>query len=145
MFAYGTQESEKHTFYQMRYRFVLLIIFLIPCSCLGQSTVTVQGRILDASNGKPIPYAHIGIPTEHVGTASKQNGTFRLDLNQKYRNDTLQVSAIGYHTKKFSLSSISSFDSVTFRLQPKTYQMKSVTVTDAEPETEWIGKKYAQF
>ncbi|WP_445666273.1 carboxypeptidase-like regulatory domain-containing protein [Fodinibius sp. AD559] len=103
--------------------------------------ITVQGSILDAENGEPISYAHIRIPAKYLGTASGLNGAFKLNISQDHKKDTLQVSAIGYHTEKFALSSISNSSPVKLRLQPKTYQMKSITVTDAEPETKWIGKK----
>lgn len=124
----------------MKYYLFLLISFL-PNFCFGQSEITVEGSILDAENGEPISYAHIGIPAEHIGTASGLNGIFRLTFSRDHKKDTLQVSAIGYHTKKISLSSIVGSKPVNLRLQPKTYQMKSITVTDAEPETKWIGKK----
>lgn len=124
----------------MRYYLALLFLLIIPIFCFGQSQLTVDGRILDAENDTAIPYAHIGIQAEHVGTASTQDGTFTLELDQKYRNDTLQVSAIGYKTKRIPLSSVLDSDS-KLKLQPKTYQMGTITVTDKRPETKWIGKK----
>lgn len=124
----------------MKYYLFLLISFL-PYYCFGQSEITVEGSILNAENNKPIPYAHIGIPAKQIGTASGSNGIFRLTVSQGHKEDTLQISAIGYHTKKKPLSSILDSKPVKLWLQPKTYQMKSVTVTNAESETKWIGKK----
>lgn len=124
----------------MKYYLLLLVAFLLPCFCFGQSTIIVQGSILDAEEGGPISHAHIGIPAEHIGTSTTQDGTFRLELNQKYEGDTLQVSAIGYHTKQFPLSMVLDSNS-TLKLQPKIYQMESITITDSQPETKWIGKK----
>ncbi|MDZ7773195.1 MAG: carboxypeptidase-like regulatory domain-containing protein [Balneolaceae bacterium] len=124
----------------MKYYLPLLFLLIIPVFCFGQSKLIVEGIILDAESDKAIPYAHVGIQAEHVGTASIQDGTFTLELDQKYRDDTLQVSAIGYQTEKYLLSSVLESNS-PLRLQPKTYQMKEITVTDNRPETKWIGKK----
>ena len=119
----------------------LLLTFCLPYFCFGQSGMTLKGSILDAENNKPISYAHIGIPSDYIGTVSGLNGTFKLILPQSYRQDTLHVSAIGYHTKQIPMSSILNSKSFKIRLQPKTYQMKLIMITHAEPEIKWIGKK----
>jgi hypothetical protein len=124
----------------MKYYLALLFLLTIPIYCFGQSQFTVEGCILDSENDEPISYAHIGIPAEHVGTASTQDGTFALELDQKYCDDTLHVSAIGYKTKQIPLSSILDSNS-PLKLQPRTYQMKTITVSGRKPETKWIGKK----
>lgn len=124
----------------MKYYLALLFLLTIPIYCFGQSELTVEGSILDAENDEPIPYAHIGIPAEHVGTASTQEGTFALELDHKCRDDTLQVTAIGYQTKQIPLSFVLDANS-PLKLQPKTYQMKTITVSGRQPETKWIGKK----
>ncbi|MDZ7756504.1 carboxypeptidase-like regulatory domain-containing protein [Rhodohalobacter sp.] len=120
---------------------LILKVLLISGTCLGQNSFSIQGKIIDADTKKEIAYANIGIPAEHIGTASQKDGSFKFELSNEFKNETLQISAIGYHTKEVPVSNLIETKDTVLNLSPKIYQMDHVTVTDKKGKSRWIGKK----
>lgn len=121
-------------------KYTIILLLLLPNLCLGQDSVTIEGKVLDAENREPISYANIGFPSVNIGTASQRDGTFKLKLPKDLKDDSLQISAIGYNTDKVHVSTFLDNERVRFKLTPKTYQLESITVTDRK-KSKWIGKK----
>ena len=69
----------------------------------SQTEITLKEKITDGEKEKPIPYASIGIPSKYTGSVSGPEGDFVLTLSPEHLTDTLQFTAIGYHTKKYQL------------------------------------------
>jgi len=69
-------------------KFILLLFFSIPQLLFGQ--FTINGKIVDATNNKAIPYANIWIKNVNIGTTSSENGVFSLTTNKSggIMNDT---------------------------------------------------------
>lgn len=124
----------------MRYFAILLFLGFFPEISLGQDSFILEGEVIDAESRKPVVFASIGFPTKHIGTASRGDGTFRLKVSEVVAEDSLQVSAIGYQTKKFHVSTFLDKEQVRLQLDPKTYQMEAITVTN-RTRSAWIGKK----
>lgn len=122
---------------------IILIIFLFQSTSVAQSSIKIKGTIVDANSKNSIPLASIGIPAKRIGTASRKDGSFSLDLSQEQQKDTLQISAIGYQTKNYPIISLSSNHDITIHLAPKIYQMESIKVTDRKQKTKWVGKKFS--
>ena len=80
----------------MSVRLVILFALLL-CSYVGSAQHVVEGVVQDL-NGKPIPYATIGIPDKNVGTYSFENGFFSLKIPEDYLQDSLMFSCIGFET-----------------------------------------------
>ena len=59
----------------------------------------VSGRALDKETGEPIPFANVFIPELMIGDISQNDGSFSI-LNISTRSCTLNISYIGYETKK---------------------------------------------
>ncbi|WP_369750971.1 hypothetical protein [Pontibacter sp. BAB1700] len=62
----------------------------------------------------------MGIKKKNLGTASRPDGSFTLNLKEEYRHDTLTFSAIGYHELSLPISSILSGGLTAFELSEKT-------------------------
>lgn len=120
--------------------FTIIILFLLQSISIAQSTIKFEGTVIDADSKKPIPLASIGLPKLNIGTASRMDGSFLLNLSREFKKDTLQISAVGYHTKKYPIHSFEDDNNITVYLVPRTYQMDEITVTDRERKTKWIGK-----
>lgn len=83
--------------------FSSLWILFFQISLMGQSNpITIEGKILDINDGKPIPYATIMVndnTTDQMitGTSTEEDGSFRVQTpNDDFR---LQISFMGYETK----------------------------------------------
>ena len=80
----------------MRFYFPAILLL---CSVLNASeTMTLTGRILDATTLEPIPYVNIYIKGAEIGSASNFDGYFLFKCPAEYRQDTLVVSHVGYQS-----------------------------------------------
>nr|WP_297788916.1 carboxypeptidase-like regulatory domain-containing protein [uncultured Allomuricauda sp.] len=64
----------------------------------------IKGVVLDAETGNPIPFVNIGVLSHNVGTVTDEDGTFHMLMeNNVPSNESVQISSIGYTTKKIPL------------------------------------------
>jgi hypothetical protein len=109
---------------------------------LAQSNFVIEGQVVNQETDAPIAYANVGIPGKYIGVATDEVGFFTLELPAGTESDTLQISAIGFTTKRLPVAGFKEQNNQTVAIQPKTYELNSITVTDKKNlETEWIGKK----
>ena len=85
----------------MRY---ILIIILISIKSLFAQTIT--GKIITADDKQPAPFATILIEGKGFGTATDENGKFRLTIPQQYENEKLTISFLGYTKKRILISAL---------------------------------------
>lgn len=65
----------------------------------AQATTQAQllgGRVLDAKNGQPVPYASLWLLGKHNWALANARGHFNLAALEKYAADTLLVECLGY-------------------------------------------------
>lgn len=71
-----------------------LLLFIISINLIAQKRI--YGLITDSGSKSPIQFVNIGIINTTVGTASFEDGTFEIDIPDKYVGKRLRFSAIGY-------------------------------------------------
>ena len=94
----------------------------------------VRGTVIDTRKDDPIPYCNIGILGKAVGTMSNQNGQFILKVPEKYLNDTLSFSCIGYEVEFTPIDTIHSETPFIISLKKKTYQLKPIDIVRYDPK-----------
>ena len=83
----------------MKIRFILfLCIFFITKNSHAQNHFTLKGTVIDKETKEPLAFAHIGIPSKGIGTATSDHGEFSLKIPRKFLDEELTVSFIGYET-----------------------------------------------
>jgi len=87
-------------------------IYLFLCVCLPvvvyaqtDSTVWINGKVIDSSSGKPVPYANIASYSQHLMYAADSTGSFYIQLPFK---DSVKVVVLGYTSKVFRIDSVSN-------------------------------------
>ena len=80
--------------------------------------VLIKGKVLDEKSRTPLPYAHVGIPEQGIGTTTGSNGTFSLKIPRRYADSDLQVSYIGYSNFKQSLERITTPTTIYMKQTP---------------------------
>ncbi len=90
---------------------------------------TIQGKVVDAENGDPIAYVHIGISGYNKGSISRDDGLFSIDISGIDPNEKLWFSILGYKIHGIPLTELKEGKFLAIQLIPKVYELKNVDVT----------------
>jgi hypothetical protein len=110
----------------------MLQFFCFCCLWLLASTVPVsaqlrvQGVVFDEKTNQPLAYVNIGIPGEAVGTLSNPDGSFVMLIPDRYKNDSLLISHVGYSPHKVALLDLNYMARID--MVPKAIQLPTVDV-----------------
>src|ERR1700748_3062330 len=114
----------------MRHAILIAAFFVQSLHAFCQQKLT--GIVTDATDGKPVPYASIGITRTPDGTVSGADGAFSITLTEGITgNDTLKFSSIGYQSKAFTVGELrNKFQRgpLTVLLDKSVNQLKQVNV-----------------
>lgn len=112
-----------------------LVTSLPSASAQDVAVYTVEGRVLDAETGDPLPNVHVFLTHSTRGTTTDMNGYFRLDDMQA---GTVEIAAsmIGYELSTHRIQILGVSPPVSFELTPKVIALDEVVVS-AERPAEW--------
>lgn len=82
-----------------------LIFMLLAVFSYSQSSI-IKGRLLDKNTNDSLPYVSIGILKKGIGTVSKSNGSFSLDMKNALDIDTVKFSSLGYKPLIFKIKTL---------------------------------------
>ena len=95
---------------------------------LAQDEIRISGTLLDQKTKIPLVYAAIQVKGSPLGTSTDFKGRFNFTISDKYRNDTLLFSIIGYFPKTLKISSIKSGERLTVYMKQKSVKLDEITV-----------------
>ena len=101
-----------------QFSLLLLSFFCCLAQCLAQETI--EGRIVDAQTGEPLPYAKVYTENK-TGTLSNSDGYFRLAAHEGTK---LKITYIGYQQVECTAAEARGM----VRMEPLVNQMGQVTV-----------------
>jgi len=78
---------------RMALRLITSVLLLSSITGHAQKTI-VTGKVVDASTKEPLPYVNIYFKNSKIGTASNEQGVFKLE--SYYGTDSLIASSLGY-------------------------------------------------
>lgn len=86
--------------------------------------IQVSGFILESENLRPIPFAHVLIPSNRLGVISDASGFYNILIEAK---DSLEFSAIGFEVVHFGLPTGISSDYFSYNvlLKPIRYDLET--------------------
>jgi len=102
-------------------------LLILSVTVLGQEVITVSGKVLDASNKRPLGFASIYINTSNISNVSNMDGVFSIKIPPSNRNDTLLISYLGYKSAKIAINSFNNKE-LTINLEPSVYTLEQVVV-----------------
>ena len=112
-------------------------LLVAPPAAAQQDRATLTGTVTDAETGDPLPNANVIIANSTQGTATNDDGEFRL-ANVPLGAQRLHVSVVGYESEARNLNlregGVQTFD---FALEPATLEAEGVVV-EAERDEEWL-------
>lgn len=109
---------------------VFTIALLAFVTYTVQAQYVITGRVTDAKNGDPLPFATVGIKGVNVGTQTNFEGLFTLKA--KVLGDSLFVSSVGYKTRVKILDKTAKTQAIDFQLQGEAKSLDEVVVYSGE-------------
>lgn len=116
----------------MRLPFPILLpfVFLLHISGLVQAQETIiQGKVIDANSGDPVPFVNIVFRGTSIGTTTDFDGNFLLRTFSP--TDSLQVSYIGYKAKAKPIRK-GFRQTLDFQLEEEVTSLQAVVVRAGE-------------
>lgn len=119
-----------------RMHFFALCLFIHVCSVAQ----TLKGRVLDADNQQPIPYANV-LLSDTYGVITNDEGYFSILQKDYKEHDLVRFSMLGYEERRISVKELKTMTVIL--LKPSIMMLGEVVVgLDLNPEM--IIKKYRQ-
>jgi hypothetical protein len=86
---------------------ILLATLFIFCGAghgfiYSQSAEYFDGKILNLTNSKPVPFATIKLKNNQLGVYANANGDFKVARNKEFQDDSLLITCIGF--KQYSIA-----------------------------------------
>ena len=120
--------------------FPAIFLFLLGVgTCSAQEFLTIKGRILDGDSEAPLPFCSVFVRGESVGTVANVTGAFTLNIPERFMNDTLVISHVGYKNHYALIRSIS--EKVQVRLFPAPINLEEITVETKKLSAQEIFRK----
>lgn len=116
-------------------RFPTLFLFILfPFNSFCQDTFTsIKGTVVDRKSKEFIPYASIYIKGKSIGTTTNDEGRFLFHIPSAYRDETLVISVIGYHSFESTVLQMTDKDNY-IKMEQNIFQLKEVTISASKKE-----------
>jgi carboxypeptidase-like protein len=122
-----------------------LFLLTLSKSTFSQSPtrygIDIKGKIIQQDNNQPLSYVNIGVLNKPLGTLTDTLGNFNFQISQENLTDTLQISLVGYCSKKIAVKNFVESKEIKIKLTVKFTELAEVVVTKSQPNTETIGRR----
>jgi len=131
----------------MKFKTLLAFIFISTFShqSFAQDSttknITVKGIVLNVETNTPLAYVNIGVLNKPEGTLTDSLGNFNFHISQENGADTLQISLVGYFTKKIAVKDFIESKESTIKLSVKIIELAEVVITNNATNAETIGRQ----
>ena len=105
----------------------LLLYIALLCATPLLAQKTLRGKLLSATDRKPVAAASVYLSNTSTGTVSKEDGSFAISPFPEGRYD-LVVSSLGYEIYTATINAAELPDNLLILLKPKVKEMAGVTV-----------------
>tara|TARA_B100000524_G_scaffold166336_1_gene84985 strand:- start:24 stop:794 length:771 start_codon:yes stop_codon:yes gene_type:complete len=111
----------------MRHLLIIILLFVLPQDLVAQQKELVRGKIVNASDDKPMENVNIVNLNQVFGTATNQEGAFEI---QAKVNDTLHLSFLGYKSIKVRVTNdwINFGNQTTIKLTELAFALEEVVI-----------------
>lgn len=93
------------------------------------SAQTIRGKVIDAEDGEPLPFATIGLEGTTVGVISNTIGEFDFHINGE--GTMLVIRMLGYQDFRTPVAGLRLNEVNEFSLQKKAITLKEVVIQDS--------------
>ena len=111
----------------MKHLLLFILLFVLPQQLVAQQKELVRGKIVDASDDKPMENVNIVNLNQVFGTATNQEGAFEIPAKV---NDTLHLSFLGYKSIKVRVTNdwVNFGNQTTIKLTELAFALEEVVI-----------------
>ena len=109
--------------------FFFLTVFFQSYGQKNEEVLSLKGTVKSGKTKLAIPYANISLKNNPIGINANEEGKFELNIESIYLYDTITVSAIGYISNNFSISSYLDDNNRVIYLIDTAYELDNVFIT----------------
>lgn len=113
-------------------------LFVIITSVFSQQKY-IQGKVKNIENEKLLAYVNIGIVDENFGTTSNEYGEFELNIPNKFIEDSLTFSFVGFNTLTVSIKDLLNEKNIEIDLLENMNSLDEVILISKKPKIKKIG------
>jgi len=106
---------------------LLSAVVLFSVMCIHLQAQVISGKVMDASNAKPLEYASLGVIDTHLGIVTNEKGEFSIDVKGQSSKALVRVSMIGYKAQTFTIEDLANKENI-LKLETEPIQLGEVTV-----------------
>ena len=119
---------------------IFIFFIFVSSNCFAQFK-TYDGILKDIENNQPLAYVNIGIVDKNTGTVSDINGKYELNLDDKFDNEILRISMIGYITQILKVKDFKEniIKNNIFYLEKSVASLKEVVIKNKKLKTKILG------
>lgn len=110
--------------------FAVLLVTILLVGLDGRAQYVITGRVTDAATGDPVPFANLGLVGRAIGTTTDFEGKFILRTS--VLTDSLQVSFLGYRTRRKALDQSAKTQEIAVQLEATANVLGEVVVHAGE-------------
>src|SRR6478752_1226442 len=107
---------------------ILFIALILGFNGYVFSQTQIIGHVIDAKSKRPLAYVNIGVKEKNIGTVSKEDGSFTINIPSEYQSHNLTFSMVGYDESNRSIKDLMS-DKNIIELNEKSTQLDEVVIT----------------
>ncbi|WP_400191020.1 carboxypeptidase-like regulatory domain-containing protein [Hymenobacter sp. B81] len=108
----------------------------------AQTAPPLEGQVLNARTGQPVPFATLGVPRRGLGTVADEQGRYLLRLPAGSA-DTLIVTSVGFAREVVLPAALAAGQRV-FRLTPQEQAIANVVIAHRRVRPAVLGRRQSQ-
>ncbi|MDR6194386.1 carboxypeptidase-like regulatory domain-containing protein [Siphonobacter sp. SORGH_AS_0500] len=124
----------------MKSLLVLFVLVTFPNFLFAQGTL--KGRVINAEDQKPLPFANVFLANTTKGTTTSDAGAFTLTQIPAGTQE-LVVSYVGFQTQTLRIEANNSEQSLEIKLKPNPNQLAEIKIK-SKLDKNW-NQRYEQF
>ena len=106
----------------------ILLLLLFSSSTIFAQSDLLKGKLIDALTAEPVAFATVSIKGSELGVVSNSDGSFRVPERFKAYSDTLEISCMGFETRKILISTLSVDKVRRLYLTPAVFELDETIV-----------------
>lgn len=115
------------------FKHVLMLLPVFLCQFLFAQSIQIKGEVKDKITGEPIVNAHVGLKEAFIGTITNLEGEFVLKIPTELKDDSLQISHVGYRVYSTSVSLVED-EPLSVELEMNALVLNEINIKPLKPK-----------